>query len=137
MLSCTHCRLAVLSQIPQKRKFGKTNQSDCRNHKFPGFQTSCLTRYAASLFELNSSGGLIKHNILHYLSYFNSKWFKLTHQFYTNTRIFQSLVPVLNKLQEHHNLPFFDDLLQFWSVNSHEYLYSYFGIFRVNQNNFH
>ena len=34
--------------------------------------------------------------------------------YYTNIRIFQSLVPVLNKLPDHHNLPLFDDMLQFW-----------------------
>ena len=28
--------------------------------------------------------------------------------------VFFSLVPVLNKLQDHHNLPLFDDMLQFW-----------------------
>ena len=32
------------------------------------------------------------------------------------TQIFVSfsLVPVLNKLPDHHNLPLFDDMLQFW-----------------------
>ena len=48
---------------------------------------------------------------------------------------FFSLVPVLNKLPDHDNLPVFDDMLQFGT--NHEYLYSYFGTFRVNQNNFH
>ena len=28
--------------------------------------------------------------------------------------VFFSLVPVLNKLQDHHNLPLFDDMLLFW-----------------------
>ena len=28
--------------------------------------------------------------------------------------IFRSLGPVLNKLPDHHNLPVFDDMLQFW-----------------------
>ena len=37
MLRCTHCRQAAVSRIPQKRKFCKMNQLDCRNHKFPGF----------------------------------------------------------------------------------------------------
>ena len=31
-----------------------------------------------------------------------------------NIRIFRSLVPVLNKLPDHHNLPFFNDMLRFW-----------------------
>ena len=35
--------------------------------------TSCLTRYAASFLELNSSGRLNKHNIMHYFSYISSK----------------------------------------------------------------
>ena len=35
---------------------------------------------------------------------------------YYNTQIlvFFSLVPVLNKLPDHDNLPLFDDMLQFW-----------------------
>ena len=32
----------------------------------------------------------------------------------TQSRIFRSLVSVLNKLPDHHNLPLFDDKLQFW-----------------------
>ena len=31
-----------LSRIPQKRKFCKSNQSDCRNRKFPGFNDFLL-----------------------------------------------------------------------------------------------
>ena len=42
MLSCTHCRHAAVSRIQQKRKFCKMNQSDCRNHKFPGFHDFML-----------------------------------------------------------------------------------------------
>ena len=45
--------------------------------------TLCLTRYAASLLELNSSGRLNKHNIMHYFSYINSKWFRQSHQYHT------------------------------------------------------
>ena len=44
--------------------------------------TLCLTRYAASLLELNLSGRLKKHNIMHYFSYNNSKWFRQTHQYH-------------------------------------------------------
>ena len=35
---------------------------------------------------------------------------------YYITQIFVSLslVPVLNKLPDHHDLPLFDDMLQFW-----------------------
>ena len=32
----------------------------------------------------------------------------------TQIFVFSSLVAVLNKLPDHHNLPFFDDMLQFW-----------------------
>ena len=42
MLSYTHCRHAAVSRIPRKRKFCKMNQSDCRNHKFPGFHDFML-----------------------------------------------------------------------------------------------
>ena len=31
----------------------------------------------------------------------------------TQVFVFLSLVPVLNKLPDHHNLPLFDDMLQF------------------------
>ena len=39
---CTNCRHAAVSRIPQKRKFCEMNQSDCRNHKFPGFHDFML-----------------------------------------------------------------------------------------------
>ena len=42
MLSCTNCRHAAVSRIPQKRKFCEMNLSDCRNHKFPGFHDFML-----------------------------------------------------------------------------------------------
>ena len=32
----------------------------------------------------------------------------------TQIFVFFSLVPVLNKLPDHHNLPFFIDMLHFW-----------------------
>ena len=32
----------------------------------------------------------------------------------TQIFVFFGLVPVLNKLPDHHNMPFFDDLLQVW-----------------------
>ena len=53
MLSCTHCRHAAVSRIPQKRKFCKMKQSDCRNHKFPGFHNFMLhaIRGISSLFK--------------------------------------------------------------------------------------
>ena len=53
----------------------------------------------------------------------------------SQTLVFFSLVPGLNKLPDHHNLPLFDDMLQFGT--SHEYLYSYLGMFCVNQNDFY
>ena len=32
----------------------------------------------------------------------------------TQIIVFLSLVPVLNKLPDHHNLPLFNDMLHFW-----------------------
>ena len=54
MLSCTHCRHAAVSRIPQKRKFCKMNQSVCRNHKFPGFHDFMLDA-------IRGISSLIKH----------------------------------------------------------------------------
>ena len=58
MLSCTHCRQAAVSRIPQKRKFCKMNQSDCRNHKFPGFHDLMLDaiRGISSLIKFKCRG---------------------------------------------------------------------------------
>ena len=115
MLSCTHCRHAAVSRIPQKRKFCKMNQSDCRNHKFPGFHDFMLdairgisswinfnwkteqTKYYATTFRILIQNDSDKHT-------------NITQ----NIRIFRSLVQVLNKLPDHNNLPFFNDMLQFW-----------------------
>ena len=52
----------------------------------------------------------------------------------TQIFVFSSLVPVLNKLQDHHNLPLFDDLLHFWYQSRVSIRTSW--IFCVNQNNF-
>ena len=39
----------------------------------------------------------------------------MQNQYYTTQIfVFLSLVPVLNKLQDHHNLQFFNDMLHFW-----------------------
>ena len=97
--------------------------------------TLCLTRFAASLLELNSSGLLNKHNIMHYFSYNNSKWFRQTHQYHTNIRIFRSSVQFWTNCQIITICHFLMTCCNFGT--SDEYLYSYFGIFRVNQNNFH
>ena len=59
ILSCTHCRHAAVSRIPQKRKFCKMNHSDCKNHKFPGFHDL--------MFDA------IRGNFMHSFSYNNSK----------------------------------------------------------------
>ena len=50
----------------------RTNQMAAINN-FLASTTLCLTRYLASLVELNSSGRLNKHNIIHYFPYINSK----------------------------------------------------------------
>ena len=61
----------------------------------------------------------------------------MQNEFYiTQIFVFLSLVPVFNKLPDHHNLPLFE-MTCFNFGTSHEYLYSYFGIFRVNQNKLH
>ena len=68
---------------------------------------------------------------MHYFSYINSKWFRQTdkHTNITQTiRIFWSLVPVLNKLPDHHNLPFFNDMLHFW-YQSRVSLFVHLGFF--------
>ena len=72
---------------------------------------------------------------MHYFSYINSKWFRQTHQYYTIIRIFQSLLQFWTNCQIiticHHLMT----CCNFGT--SHEYLYSYIGIFRFNRNNFH
>ena len=119
MLSCTNCRHAAVSRIPQKRKFCEMNQSDCIIINFLDSTTLCLTRYAASLLELNSSGRLNKQNIIFIIlcttfriliQIDSDKHTNITQ----NVRIFRSLVPVLNKLPDHQNLSLFDDMLHFW-----------------------
>ena len=62
---------------------------------------------------------------MHYFSYTNSKWFRQTDKHINitqNIRIFRSLVPVQN------NLPFFNDMLQFW-YQSWVPLFVLFGFF--------
>ena len=49
----------------------------------------------------------------------------------TQIFVFFSLVPVLKKLPDHQNLPFLMTCFKFGT--SHEYLYSYIGIFRQSQ----
>ena len=51
----------------------------------------------------------------------------------TQIFVFLGLVPVLNKLSDHHNLPLFDalNLVPVMSISIRT-----FWIFRVNQNNF-
>ena len=52
----------------------------------------------------------------------------------TQILLFFSLVPVLEKLPDHQNLPLLNDMLQFW-YQSRVSLFVLW-IFRVNQNNF-
>ena len=102
---------------------------------FLGSTTLCLTRFAASLLELNSCGWLNKHNIMHYFSYINSKWVRQTHQYHTNFGIFRSLAQFWTNCQIITICRYFMTCCKFGT--SHEHLYSYFGIFCVSQNNFH
>ena len=46
----------------------------------------------------------------------------------TQIFVFFSLVPVLNKLPDHHNLPLFDDMLLFW-YQSRVSLFELLGFF--------
>ena len=54
----------------------------------------------------------------------------MQHEYYITQRfVFLGLVPVFNKLPDHHNLPLFDDLLQFWYQSSVVSLFVLFGFF--------
>ena len=54
--------------------FAKRTNQIAEFMKFLDTTTLCMTRYAASLPELISSGRLNKQNFMHYFSYNNSKW---------------------------------------------------------------
>ena len=138
---CIAVRTVGMQRCPGFHKnvsFSKWTNQIAEIINFLDSTTLCLTRYAASLLQLNSSGRLNKHNIMHYFSYINSKWFRQTDKrtnIIQNIRTFRSLVLVLNKLPDHHNLSFFNDMLQFW----YQSWVSLFVLwhFSCHQNKFH